>query len=306
MKSPFNLVNCFIVCIMVFVLFSCNPVSMTIEETEDGVWIGENEQPVLFYQSKTKSLDGQYARANYVHPLFDLNGNIITEDFPEDHYHHRGIFWTWHQVWIDSQRIGDAWLCEDFIWDVRQIETKVTDYAEIKATVDWKSPTWKNGSVAFATENVLIKAYPKKGDYRTVDFEISISSLVDCLYIGGSEDVKGYGGFSTRVKLPDDLQFFSEGKSVEPQTTAVKAGSWMNMNGTFHDRAKSGFVIIQHPDNPDFIQPWILRSKRSMQNPVYPGREPVLLEKDNPLRLNYRVVMYNGEVENFNFSDVSY
>ncbi|MFW6125426.1 MAG: DUF6807 family protein, partial [Pirellulales bacterium] len=33
-------------------------------------------------------------RACYIHPVRGLHGEVLTDDFPEDHYHHHGIFWT--------------------------------------------------------------------------------------------------------------------------------------------------------------------------------------------------------------------
>ncbi len=285
---------------------ACATNEMLIEKTDEGVWIKDGDTPVLFYQTKTKTFNGEYPRASYVHPLYDLNGSIITEDFPEDHYHHRGIFWTWHQVWIGNDRIADAWLCENFIWDVNNIKTSVGNNAQIHAAVQWKSPNFKNGTEPFASEKVTITAYPlNDNNYRMVDFKIEISSLVDSLRIGGSDNEKGYGGFSARIKLPDDLKFTSGNNPVEPKTNAVEAGPWMNMNATFDGKNKSGFVIIQHPENPGYVEPWILRSKKSMQNPVYPGREAILLKKVHPLILQYRIVMYNGESSDFKPEDVS-
>jgi hypothetical protein len=65
---------------------------LELRAEKDGVLLLENDQARYFYQAKTKSLDGQYGRANYVHPLYGLKGEILTEDFPEDHLQHHGIF----------------------------------------------------------------------------------------------------------------------------------------------------------------------------------------------------------------------
>ncbi len=98
---------------------------LVAETTEEGVLVRENNDRVLFYQRKTKTLNGAYARANYVHPLFGLDGTVLTEEFPEDpphnHWHQRGIFWAWHQVLTDGNPMGDMWDCEDFKWDVRSV-----------------------------------------------------------------------------------------------------------------------------------------------------------------------------------------
>ena len=76
----------------------------------------------VFYQRMPKSLDGKYARNNYIHPLYGLDGAVLTEDFPEDHLYHRGIFWSWHQVYINGQRMGDPWLLENFIQKVKNVQ----------------------------------------------------------------------------------------------------------------------------------------------------------------------------------------
>jgi len=86
---------------------------LEFRKDKEGVLLLEDNMPRYFYQEKTKSLDGKYARANYVHPLYNSVGEIITEDFPEDHLHHHGIFWSWHQLYADGKYIGDPWLSED-------------------------------------------------------------------------------------------------------------------------------------------------------------------------------------------------
>lgn len=77
------------------------------------------------------------------------------------------------------------------------------------------------------------------------------------LRIGGSSDVKGYGGFSTRIVLPADIQTSDSNGPVIPPNTAVTAGDWMNFSGTFGDTV-SNFAILVHPSHPGHPRPWIL------------------------------------------------
>ncbi|MGB3586482.1 MAG: DUF6807 family protein, partial [Tunicatimonas sp.] len=151
----------------------------------------------------------------------------------------------------------------------------------------------------FLSEETSIKIYPATEDYRVLDFEISLLSLVPDLKIGGSEDAKGYGGFSVRLKLPDDIQFSSTNGEVTAQTEAVEAGPWMNVSGSLAtDGGKAGIVIVTHSDNPPPQNAWILRTQNSMQNPVYPGREPVLISEQEPTVLQYRLIVYQNDVPN--------
>ena len=59
----------------------------------------------------------------------------------------------------------------------------------------------------------------------------------------------------------------------------------------------SGVAILTHPSVPGFPQRWILRKSKSMQNPVYPGRVPVLLSREKPLVLRYRLVIHRGDAQ---------
>ena len=71
----------------------------------------ENGNPVLSYNygmQLPKGVQERYRRASYIHPIYDIKGNILTDDFPDDHYHHRGLSWMWPKIFIDSLRY-DLW-----------------------------------------------------------------------------------------------------------------------------------------------------------------------------------------------------
>ncbi len=272
------------------------------QTTPDGVLVMDSGQKVLFFQRKPKSLDGEFERAGYVHPLWDLDGNVLTEDFPEDHKHHRGIFWTWHQLSVGGQRVGDPWLCKDFRSDVRSVTPTTEDdgTARVDVLSHWKSPLWKDDAgfqKAIVEERTVILVHPIQGETRAIDFSISLKAVEKNVRIGGSEDVKGYGGFCTRFRLPDGLTFRLKSGEIEPQQTSVEGSPWLDMTAAFGaDSRLSGVSLLTHPSTPGFPQRWILRQKRSMQNPVFPGRESVAVPDDKPLRLFYRVVLHRGEV----------
>ena len=272
------------------------------QQSGEGAWLTLHGKKVLFYQIKTKSHDGQFPRADYVHPLYGPDGFELTEDFPKDHLHHRGIFWTWHQVLIGDEEVSDAWVCKDFIWNVKDVNIGNEEgKATLHAKTFWESRRWtdENGKLKpFVEERVEITAQQPADDYRLFDFSISLRALEKNVKIGGSDNAKGYGGFSVRMKMPDDIRFASADGEVAPQATAVKAGPWMNISGSLAENSKGGVVIMCHPENPGYPEPWILRKKGSMQNPAWPGREPVLLPTDKPVVLKYRLVVYVGEMRN--------
>ncbi len=285
-----------------------NPIN--ISETGQGFSIAEGEKKVMFYQRQHKSMDGKYTRANYVHPLYGLDGEILTEDFPADHPHHRGIFWAWHQVWLGDKKLGDSWAAKDFFWDVYDAEILTVDSQScaLKLHVYWKSPllTDADGKQRpFVKETTTIRVHRAEGDIRKIDFQIELLALKDDMRLGGSEDAKGYGGFTTRIPLPDGLAFTGTNGPVEPTTLSVEAGPWLDFSGNLGGKGKtSGLAILCHSSSPGYRQRWILRRKGSAQNPVYPGRHPVPLSREKPLILRYRLIIHRGDVNHVNLDSL--
>ena len=280
---------------------------MRVTKTGEGYQFYDGKQPVLFYRTAPKTTkENTHSRANYCHPLYGLDGHVFTEDFPSDHLHHRGIFWAWHQVYVGNAPMGDMWACEDFKWDIHtvQIPEPQEDSAALKAGVYWKSSGWKGGLAPFAEEAVTIRVHKAAGDTRWIDFDIEILALEEGLRIGGSNDVKGYGGFSTRIVLPADIQMSGPNGPVTPQNTAVAAGNWVNFSGTFGETT-SNFAILVHPSNPGHHRNWILRRSGSAQNIAYPGREPIPISTTKPLVLRYRLVVHENADLNQLFSEYS-
>lgn len=274
---------------------STGQTQMSAVASSQGITVLDGIRPVLTFQQAAQSKDGKWPRANYVHPLYDLDGEMITEDFPSDHGHHRGVFWAWHQVLVGDKALGDAWACENFQWDVQQANVVTGQkQATISATTLWKSPDLVSNDgqlIPCVREHATIVVHAAEANVRSIDFNLEFLALVDDVRIGGSDDDKGYGGFSPRIKLTDDVHFIGNGGPVEPQVTAVQAGPWIDVGNK-----QGGVVILAHSSNPGHPQPWILRGSRSMQNVAYPGRHPVPLSKTEPLRLRYRLGIHRGEL----------
>ncbi|MFO7668036.1 MAG: DUF6807 family protein [Bacteroidales bacterium] len=271
------------------------------ERDDHGVTLSENGNPVFYYRKEPKTLTGEYVCNHYLHPLYALNGDTLTEEFPLDHPYHRGIFWSWHQLYVDSLSLGDDWIMERITHEVTALQTGIENKtATLDLEVMWRSALLENGK-AFMKENTRITVYPSQTGLRIIDFEISLKALVQGVTMGGSDDEKGYGGFCARLRLPDDLVFTSDHGPVVPQTLQVIAGPWMDFSGTFGPSdALSGLAIFCHPSTPNYPAPWILRQQTSMQNIVYPGRDRVPLSMDQPTILRYRLVVHDGSAQKVN------
>ncbi|MCW3116589.1 MAG: hypothetical protein JWM28_671 [Chitinophagaceae bacterium] len=266
----------------------------TTIKSSEGIEIQEHGKKVLFYQSKPQSLNGKYERAGYIHPLYSLRGNGLTEDFPEDHPYHHGIFWTWHQIILNNKPIADGWVSDSISWQVQDVKMKKgKEKVSLLSAVIWNAQTEPGKRTGIIKENTIITVYAGTNKKRIIDFDIQLYALVDSLRIGGSDDVKGYGGFCLRLKLPDDIEFVSNDTLITPREIAITAGRRMDFRGSFDGSQfpKSGVMLSTQPIGNDRQQTWILRRQGSMQNIVYPGRKPVLLSKKG-MRMRYRMVVH--------------
>ncbi|HRX12714.1 MAG TPA: PmoA family protein, partial [Draconibacterium sp.] len=293
--------------LMVFGLTGFAQVKM--QKQAEGILFTEDGENVLFYQMKPKNADGKYERCNYIHPLWGIDGTVLTEDFPEDHLHQRGVYWAWHQIWIDGKRIGDGWAIDDFEQEVTDVEyiSQESGTAVFKTTVEWKSDLWKNDGekVPYLREESTFTIHTKTGNYRIIDFEISLTALEENLSIGGSEDEKGYSGFSVRMKLPDDVKFIGPKGIIEPQNEAVHSNGYVNISGSVGKNSSSGgIVMVDNPQNPGYPQSWILRNQKSMQNAAFPGNKPVVVSTREPLVLKYSLIVYAGNISNKNIKRI--
>jgi len=281
-----------------FLLFLCQfhvfPQEMKFIEDGEGLLLLEGEQPRFFYQIVPKSKNGKFPRANYVHPLYGLDGEVLTEDFPDDHLHHHGIFWSWHQLYAEGRRIGDPWFSDGVTWEVEEINTKVDEkVAKLKSEILWVEILDKKPIIK---ENLIILFERINDDVFLLFFDIELTALVDGVKIGGSENAKGYGGFSARLLLPENVSFQSTTGKIEPNNLPVQAGSWMNLKGNFDPSSNlsSGIVIMGEPDKLPSFQGWILRSANSMQNMAFPGRIPLSIKRGESLEFRNQILVHRN------------
>ena len=295
----------FIQIVMSVIMMSCGlshaQEPFTFVTNEQGIELRENGQQVYFYQKLPKSPNGKNIFNNYLHPLMSINGDTLTEEFPKDHLHHRGIFWAWHQIYVDNKPIADGWEMDNLETEVVNIETSTdNNLGRLSIEAVWKSKLFKDNK-PFVEEHTSITVHQLANDMRKIDFKISLKALVASVEIGGSDDEKGYGGLSVRMKLLDDLIFTSANGPVKAQTLQLDAGGWMNFTASFGEKKEtSGITIFCHPTTPNYPAPWILRSKTSMQNIVFPGRERVTIPTNEAIVLRYRLIVHNDTVDGIN------
>ena len=264
-----------------------------VEDVEKGILtVKDGKIEVLTYRfgnQLKQGIDPKQTRSCYIHPLYSLDGKVLTEDFPQDHFHHHGVFWTWPIVKTrgqDTQTWHPANLRQYFVrWLKREVEKDIVTLSVENA---WKL----DGQEIVAKEIVTLHIHPVIDEGRAIDLNLRIEAVGRPLTLQGTPDQnKGYGGFSLRGAPMFKGQPVSTDRGEfkgEPNNVTLR---WADLS-----TEEMGVAIFVSPDHPDFPTSWILRnSYAGFLNVSWPGLEPVVLQPNQPISLSYRMYVHRGD-----------
>lgn len=257
-----------------------------IDDGSLGVW--EKDRPVLVYNHGVRSKAGvpdDRKRSTYVHPLYGLDGEVLTDDFPKDHYHHRGLFWAWPHV-----RVGER---EYDLWMLRGVRQQFVRWTEKKAgrgaAVLGVENGWYVGDRLVVEEEVRFAIAPADKQGRVIDVELRLTALDEPVTLRGAEG-KGYGGLSLRLApRKETVVTTPDGRPRRDLDLARLA--WADLSATFEGRT-TGVAVFVDRSHPDFPPTWITRAYGFL-GVGWPGD----LRPDRAVALRYRLWVHRGRPE---------
>jgi hypothetical protein len=266
-----------------------------VEDAAKGsLTIMDSGVPVLTYrygEQLKEGVDARFARSTYIHPLFSLDGQPLTDDFPADHVHHHGLFWGWPVVKVRGQttsnwEVGSPSLRQHFVrWLKRGAEAGL---AVLSVENAWKL----DGRELVAEEIVTIRVHPAEPAGRAIDIELLITAAGGLLELQGTPDQnKGYGGlcFRSATLLKGARMTTDKGKLKEDVVNTPFL--WADISTD-----ELGVAIFAGPGQPGTPLRWLIRnSYAGVINPSWPGLKPVTLPPGQPVKLSYRVYVHRGD-----------
>ncbi|NLF06965.1 MAG: hypothetical protein GX594_03165 [Pirellulaceae bacterium] len=274
--------------------------AMKIAEIDkNSIRIDEGRRPLLVYNhgeitsSRVPEDDPRRHRACYVHPVWGIDGEVLTDDFPADHYHHHGIFWTWPHVEIDGRRY-DLWSG----WDIRQKFVRWmhrrTGPAAAELTVE---NGWYADDLKVMIERVWIRAYRTAGGARAIDFEFAFTPTDRPITLRGAEE-KSYGGLSMRFNVGSPrktLITVPEGRTSDDLLDTRLP--WADLSYPFGaDSGPSGAAVFVPPNHPDYPPTWLTRHFGALCM-GWPGVKGKTFPPGEAIRLNYRVWIHQNALD---------
>ena len=260
--------------------FQDHPAAGKLDLTESG-------KPVFTYNYGMQLAPGvpeSRRRSSYLHPLYAPDGTVLTDDFPKDHYHHRGLSWMWPVVLADGKRCN--------LWEIAGIRQRFVRWIARDAGPDRARLAVEDGwflddGRQVVRETVEIVVYPARDNRRLLDLTLRFEALGQPVSIAGTPDQqKGYGGLSFRFAPRTDTVLTTDTGS-EAKDTNLVPHRWAELSGVFEGRRAGARVDID-PANPAFPNGWCLR-QYGFLGVNFPGLEPYTIQPGQPLVLQYHV-----------------
>lgn len=230
-----------------------------------------------------------YRRSDYIHPLFGPWGEVLTDDYPHDHPHHRGVWWSWPVTRFGDQ-LGDIWAVVN-VWS-RPVAILRRQTGPVVAVLEAQN-RWHFGpaETPIVDETVLIRAFCGNERGRFVDVEVRLLAVAEGVSIGGRPNA-GYGGFSLRAAPCQDRRIV---RHVDDTQRHDLPRSWLDYSGRFAGTGgASGITIFEHVGNPDYPNPLHAYPGCNCVMPAFPADREVPLSTETHLVLKHRLWIHSG------------
>jgi hypothetical protein len=272
-----------------------SPTDFRFEDGKNGSFkLWQGMQPVLVYNYEQVKRTGAAAagnRASYVHPIFGLDGEVITDDFPRDHYHHHGLFWGWPHVVIGGKDY-DFWKMHGT--DIR-FKRWLNKEVDNNIAVLGVENEWLVGDKPVVHEEATLRVQPATAGGRLINVRLKWTALDQAITLGGAAG-KSYGGLSLRFAPREDT-IVTVPSGPTPQDLLITRLPWADLSAKFQGaKAISGAALFVDPHHPDFPPEWMTRAY-GLLAVGWPGVKSKTLESGTTVTCNYGVWIHRGRVD---------
>lgn len=253
--------------------------------------LSEGTQPVLAYRygvTLKPGVPADRARSSYVHPLYGLEGEVLTDDFPTDHYHHRGLFWAWPHVGIQDKEY-DLWMIKGI---AQRFERWLARESSNDRALLGVENGWYVGEQKVMQERLFLTAHPADSQGRCLDLDFTWIPIGTPIALAGAEG-KSYGGLTLRF-APRKNTVITTPLGNGTNDLYMTRLPWADLSAVFAPQTKpSGAAIFLAPDHPDYPPTWLTRHYGVLCL-GWPGVKPESFPPDKPIRCRYRLWIHRG------------
>jgi hypothetical protein len=237
-----------------------------------------------------------FLRGGYLHPLRTPLGNIVTDDYPENHIHHHGIWTAWTST-VFQGRTPDFWNMGD---GKGKVDCKGIGFSwsgPVHAGLEAENAyTDLTGGepVVVLNEIWMVRAFAVSAKFHLLELAFEHT-------MAGNDDLKlpefRYGGLGIRgAKAWDGLgkaDFLTSEGLTDRDEANGKPARWIAMSGAAGE-GKAGIAILGHPGNFRAPQPIRIHPNEPFISFAPQMAGDMEIAHDKAYRSEYRFVTFDG------------
>jgi hypothetical protein len=229
------------------------------------------------------------SRSNYFHPLYGLDGEVLTDDFPQDHDYHRGLYWAWSHIRVGDQEY-DSWSLRGIRYEFQRWLAKEARSDGVRLGVE---NGWFVGDKQIMRETVWVQVHPRSASSRAIDLELRWTPTDHPVRLLGAAG-KSYGGLTLRFGPRSKTMITVPGGRTSGDLV-VSNLPWADLSGDLKKGSGdlSGVAVFVNPGHPDYPPTWMTRHY-GLLAAGWPGVTPKTLPAGEPVTCRYRIWIHRG------------
>jgi hypothetical protein len=222
-------------------------------------------------------------RCCYLHPVNTPAGVTVTDDFPADHYHHRGIFFGWAHVEFGG-KVYDNWMLKGIGPRNESVAVKGGKTATLEAM-----GAWMVDGKPIVREIQNVRVLPARDGRRRMELSVTLSAIDQPVVLKPVRDThKSYGGFNARFAPRTETKIIADAGPVAKDED-LNPRRWVEYEAVYGGK-RAALRIEPDPKNPGAPHQWCLRYY-GFAGAAFPGKSDALssytLEPGKTLTLRY-------------------
>ncbi|MEO7318060.1 MAG: DUF6807 family protein, partial [Chthoniobacteraceae bacterium] len=295
MKSASLVITVTAICLSGFAVADDSPAGWKLEKSPGAIALTQPNQPDVFqYLTEVPADSGLSANsACCFHPLRTPSGQVVTDFAPEDHKHHRGVFFAWVEMHGAADADFWGWGAHAPVKGRRIVNRQLVPHADkpaFRAVNEWLADE------TVVLEETLTASLRREASANILDLTYSLQPKADVRLARWA-----FSGFCARLRKAGDVTISNPAGVVtlpnpahdKPDTNWPDApwyaATWKNPDG-----AAVGLAVVCGAS--PFPKTWHNHRDLRMVNPAITGPGEVVLRANEVADFRYRVVAFDGEV----------
>ena len=235
----------------------------------------------------------------FVHPVCTPSGTVLSNNAPDDHPWHHGL---WSTIKFLN---GDNFWEEYGDFGTLRTASVIENAATVTAEIDWLRP---DGETVAARETRAITEVPIDAYAYALDWTVSVVPTVDTVFDRTPFTVwGGYSGLTLRgaANWVDTTLALPDGRDRD--RVLGDRGQWCALRGPRPGSVARddvvGIAMFDHPRNPNHPTPWYASTRADTYgegwanfcNAAFLWDAPIERAARTPLVLRHRVVIHDGQ-----------